>query len=149
MKKLAGFHVVLAVALVLSACSESKSPEDLHKKATQKNQEKQQENKEPTQAKVGQKAIQISAANAEKFALLKKPTNVRDKVVRIISQQLGVQVRDIKPDSSLVDDLGADEEANREMVRILEDEFKVIISAQEAQELTTAKAIIDYIENKK
>ncbi|MBD3264796.1 MAG: acyl carrier protein [Candidatus Omnitrophica bacterium] len=73
---------------------------------------------------------------------------VEDKVKDIISEQLGVKKEEIKPESSFIDDLGADSLDTVEVVMALEEEFGIEIPDEDAEKITTVGQAIEYIENK-
>lgn len=142
------FVVTLALTATLAGCSDGKTPADLHKQE-KKPEQKQEKKPEVVKSKSqsGKKSMQISSADAEKFALLKKPTNPRDKVVRIISEQLEMNVRQIKPESSFVEDLGMDDLGQAKLLMKIEKEFKISISEDDSESLTTVRKLLDFVEN--
>jgi acyl carrier protein len=71
--------------------------------------------------------------------------SIEDKVKNIIVEQLGVDEKEVKPEAHFVDDLGADSLDVVELVMALEEEFKIEISDEDAEKLTTVKQAIDYI----
>jgi len=71
--------------------------------------------------------------------------SIEDKVKNIIVEQLGVDEKEVKPEAHFVDDLGADSLDVVELVMALEEEFKLEISDEDAEKLTTVKQAIDYI----
>ncbi len=73
---------------------------------------------------------------------------VRDKVIDLIAQQLGVEKSKITDDAKFVDDLGADSLDITEMIMKLEEEFKIEIPDEDAQKLDTVGKAIEYIEKK-
>jgi len=73
---------------------------------------------------------------------------IDDKVKDIISEQLGVKKEEIKPESSFIDDLGADSLDTVEVVMALEEEFGIEIPDEEAEKITTVGEAIKYIEEK-
>ncbi|MBP7088509.1 MAG: acyl carrier protein [Candidatus Omnitrophica bacterium] len=73
---------------------------------------------------------------------------ITDKVKDIISEQLGVKKEEIKPESSFIDDLGADSLDTVEVVMALEEEFGIEIPDEEAEKITTVGEAIKYIEEK-
>ena len=73
--------------------------------------------------------------------------NVEQRVKKIVAEQLGVNEADIKIDSSLVDDLGADSLDTVELVMALEEEFECEIPDEEAEKITTVQQAVDYINN--
>ena len=72
-------------------------------------------------------------------------STVEDRVVNIIAQQLGVDRENIKPDSSFIDDLGADSLDTVELVMALEEEFNAEIPDSAAEKMTTVQSAINYI----
>ena len=70
------------------------------------------------------------------------------KVKSIIVEQLGVKPEDITPDSSFIDDLGADSLDTVELVMALEEEFGIEIPDEDAEKITTVGEAIKYIEEK-
>jgi acyl carrier protein len=71
--------------------------------------------------------------------------SIEDKVKNIIVEQLGVDEKEVKPEAHVVDDLGADSLDVVELVMALEEEFKLEISDEDAEKLTTVKQAVDYI----
>jgi len=70
------------------------------------------------------------------------------KVKKIISEQLGVAEADVKPESSFVNDLGADSLDTVELVMALEEEFGVEIPDEDAEKIASVQNAIDYIKAK-
>ena len=70
---------------------------------------------------------------------------VEQRVKRIVAEQLGVNDVDIKPESTFVDDLGADSLDTVELVMALEEEFECEIPDEEAEKITSVQQAIDYI----
>lgn len=73
---------------------------------------------------------------------------IEEKVKEIISEQLGVKKDEIKPESSFIDDLGADSLDTVEVVMALEEEFGIEIPDEEAEKITKVGEAIKYIEEK-
>ncbi len=71
-----------------------------------------------------------------------------EKIKQIIAEQLGVKLEEIKPESSFVDDLGADSLDTVELVMALEEEFNIEIPDEDAEKMTTVSDAIKYIEKK-
>ncbi len=74
--------------------------------------------------------------------------DVDAKVKKIISEQLGVPEADVKPESSFVNDLGADSLDTVELVMALEEEFGVEIPDEDAEKIATVQNAIEYIKAK-
>ena len=73
-------------------------------------------------------------------------SEVQDKVVEIVCNQLEISKEDVTPDSSLVEDLGADSLDTVELVMAFEEEFGLEIPDDEAENITTIKSAVDWIE---
>ncbi len=70
---------------------------------------------------------------------------LKERIVEIISNQLGVEQADITPDASVVDDLGADSLDVVELIMALEEEFNLEIPDAEAEKITKVQNIFDYM----
>ena len=71
-----------------------------------------------------------------------------DKVKSLLMAQLNVKEDMVKPESKIVEDLGADSLDVVEMLMTLEDEFNVTVSDDEAVNLKTVQQIVDLIDAK-
>ncbi len=71
--------------------------------------------------------------------------SVEERVKKLICEQLGVKMDEVKDEASFVDDLGADSLDTVELVMALEEEFETEIPDEEAEKITTVKEAIDYI----
>ncbi|PTQ89371.1 acyl carrier protein [Agitococcus lubricus] len=72
-------------------------------------------------------------------------SNIEERVKKIVAEQLGVKLEDVKNESSFVDDLGADSLDTVELVMALEEEFETEIPDEEAEKISTVQAAIDYV----
>lgn len=72
-------------------------------------------------------------------------STIEDRVKKIIVEQLGVKEDEVKPESSFVEDLGADSLDTVELVMALEEAFNTDIPDEEAEKITTVRAAIDYV----
>ena len=71
--------------------------------------------------------------------------NIVERVKKIVAEQLGVKLEDVKTASSFVDDLGADSLDTVELVMALEEEFECEIPDEEAEKITSVQQAIDYV----
>lgn len=70
---------------------------------------------------------------------------VKERVIEVISQQLGIKSEDIKPEHHLIDDLKADSLDVVELVMEVEKEFEIEVPDSEAEKLMTVQSIIDKV----
>ncbi len=70
---------------------------------------------------------------------------LEQKVKKIIAEQLGKDVQDIKNEASFIEDLGADSLDTVELVMALEDSFKIQIPDEQQENLRTVQQAIDFI----
>src|SRR5258708_35585705 len=73
-------------------------------------------------------------------------TDIPTEVKRIIKEQLDVDEKDIKPESSFIDDLGADSLGLVELVLAFEEAFEIDIPHEDPEKIRTVQDAIDYIE---
>ena len=71
---------------------------------------------------------------------------VSDRLKKIIVDQLGVDESEVVPSASFVEDLNADSLDLVELIMSLEEEFKLQISDEDAEKITTVQEAEDYIE---
>ena len=71
-----------------------------------------------------------------------------DKVKEIIAKQLGVNIAEVTPEASFVEDLGADSLDTVELVMAFEETFNIEIPDEDAEKITKVKDAIEYIKNK-
>jgi acyl carrier protein len=69
-----------------------------------------------------------------------------EKVREIVAEQLGVDIEEVTPEASFVDDLGADSLDTVELVMALEEEFGLEIPDEDAEKISTVQDAIKYIE---
>ena len=67
------------------------------------------------------------------------------KVKDLIAESLGVKTEEVVPDASFIDDLGADSLDIVELVMLIEKEFNIEISDDDAEKISTVQDSIDYI----
>jgi acyl carrier protein len=72
--------------------------------------------------------------------------DIAAEVRRIIKDQLDVEEKDIKPESTFIDDLGADSLGLVELVLAFEEAFEIDIPDEDTEKIRTVQDAIDYIE---
>jgi len=72
-------------------------------------------------------------------------SSVEDKIRKIICEQLDVPEKDVVPEASFVDDLGADSLDQVELIMAMEEEFDVSIPDEDAEKIATVQDAINYI----
>jgi acyl carrier protein len=72
---------------------------------------------------------------------------MKEKVVDIIANQLGIDRGDVTPEASVVDDLGADSLDVVELIMALEEEFNLEIPDEEAEKIKSVNDIFSHMEN--
>ena len=70
---------------------------------------------------------------------------IEEKVIGIVSEQMGVDKSEITRETSFVNDLNADSLDTVELVMEFEDEFEMSIPDEEAEKIQTVGHAIDYI----
>jgi len=75
-------------------------------------------------------------------------SSTEEKVIGIVSEQLGVPKEEVARTSSFVDDLKADSLDVVELVMEFEDEFEITIPDDDYEKIRTVGDAIDYIEQK-
>lgn len=83
--------------------------------------------------------------NARMSKEVKKPSNY-DNVVAVLVDKLGKKPTDIKPESRIVEDLGADSLDVVEMLMSLEDDYGVTIPDEEASKIKTVAQLAGYLD---
>ena len=70
------------------------------------------------------------------------------RVKDLIAESLGVNLTEVVPGASFIDDLGADSLDIVELVMAIEKEFAIEIPDEDAEKITTVQDAVDYIQNK-
>lgn len=74
--------------------------------------------------------------------------DLKEKIVSVIAEKLGVSAEQCKPEAAFVEDLGADSLDQVELVMALEDEFDLEIPDEDAEKLKTVQSVFDYVTSK-
>jgi acyl carrier protein len=70
---------------------------------------------------------------------------IKNRIVEIIANQLGIEEDDVTAEASVIDDLGADSLDVVELVMALEEAFDLEIPDEEAEKITSVQNIFDYM----
>lgn len=73
--------------------------------------------------------------------------DIVERVKRLIAENLGVSLDEVRADAAFIDDLGADSLDIVELVMAIEKEFDVEIPDEDAEEISTVQDAIDYIQD--
>lgn len=71
--------------------------------------------------------------------------NIELTVKKIVSEQLGIPIDQIKNSMSFIEDLGGDSLDTVEMLLYVEDVYNLNIDEEVAENLSTVQMVIDYI----
>lgn len=72
-------------------------------------------------------------------------SDILQKVVEVVAEQLGVEASQVKPESHFIEDLGADSLDTVELLMALEEKFDCEIDESSAEKLTRVQDIVDFI----
>lgn len=73
---------------------------------------------------------------------------IEARVKEIITEQLGVDEKEVTIDASFIDDLGADSLDTVELVMALEEEFDIEIPDEDAEKIVSVSDAVNYIKGK-
>ena len=73
-------------------------------------------------------------------------SEIASKVKAIIVDKLGVDVKEVTPEASFTNDLGADSLDTVELIMEFEKEFNIAIPDEQAEKISTVGDAITYIE---
>jgi acyl carrier protein len=72
--------------------------------------------------------------------------NIADKVKEIVSQQLDVEIGEVKEEARFIEDLGADSLAIVELVLAFEEQFEIDIPDEDTEKIATVGDAVKYIQ---
>ncbi len=70
----------------------------------------------------------------------------QDKLKKIVSEQLSVDLEDVVPEASFIEDLNADSLDLVELIMTMEEEFNIKISDEDSEKIQTVQDAIDYLQ---
>jgi acyl carrier protein len=75
-----------------------------------------------------------------------KVSDVGQRIIEIVAEQLGADKSQISRETSFINDLGADSLDTVEIVMEIEDEFDIDVPQEDAEKIQTVGQAIDYVE---
>src|SRR5687767_3609168 len=91
-------------------------------------------------------SVRASGIEAPPGGTMAEGRDITAEVKRIIKEQLDVDEKDIKAESTFIDDLGADSLGLVELVLAFEEAFEIDIPDEDTEKIRTVQDAIDYIE---
>jgi len=73
-------------------------------------------------------------------------SDVGQRIIEIVAEQLGADKSQVTRETSFVNDLGADSLDTVEIVMEIEDEFDIDVAQEDAEKIQTVGQAIDYVE---
>lgn len=70
---------------------------------------------------------------------------VFERVKKIITEQLGIDEKEVKLESAFIEDLGADSLDIVELIMAMESEFDMEIEDDEVEDISTVEDVVNYI----
>ncbi len=74
--------------------------------------------------------------------------SLENKVREMIAKQLDLDIKEVNPEASFLEDLGADSLDVVELIMQMEEEFGLQIPDEDAEKIKTVQDAIDYIKKK-
>lgn len=71
---------------------------------------------------------------------------ILDRVRQLIAESMDIDVEDVRPDSDIIKDIGADSLDIVEMLMIVEEEWGIVVDDDDMRKFTTVQSVVDYIE---
>ncbi len=71
--------------------------------------------------------------------------SIAEQMMEIIAEKLSVDIEDVTPQASFVEDLGADSLDLVELIMTMEEAFNIDISDEDAGKLVTVQDAIQYV----
>lgn len=74
--------------------------------------------------------------------------DIEQRVLNVLSEQLGIETSQLSPEKNFIVDLGADSLDTVEIIMALEDELGIEIPDDEAEQITTVGKALEYARSK-
>jgi acyl carrier protein len=99
-----------------------------------------------TGARLCRKRSSFTLTLTRGYEAIRMAQDIGSEVKRIIKEQLDVEEKDIKPESTFIEDLGADSLGLVELVLAFEEAFEIDIPDEDTEKIRTVQDAVDYIE---
>ncbi len=73
---------------------------------------------------------------------------ILEKVKDLVSKQLSISDKQVTPEASFIEDLGADSLDTVELIMTLEEKFDIEISDEDAEKIKTVRDVVDYVKKR-
>ena len=73
---------------------------------------------------------------------------INERIKSIIAEQLGVNMEEVVPEASFIEDLGAGSLDIVELIMALEEEYDMEIPDEDAEKIQTVQDVINYVQNR-
>ena len=73
---------------------------------------------------------------------------ILERVRQLIAEQMCLDVENVKADSHIINDIGADSLDIVEMLMTVEEEWGIIVDDDDMRKFTTVQSVVDYIQSK-
>lgn len=73
---------------------------------------------------------------------------IQPRVLEIVAEQLSLPVEEVRPESSFIDDLGADSLDIVELIMEMEEEFGTEIPDEDIEKMNVVQDVISYVSKK-
>ena len=70
-----------------------------------------------------------------------------EKIREVIAEQIGIDESEITPETTFIEDLGADSIDIYQIISNLEEVFEMEFSNEDAESIKSIKDVVDYIKN--
>lgn len=101
---------------------------------------------EPAFREIADSFTSTDGPPAPKPPRLAANVNTHERVVAIVTEQLGIDAKALKPESRFIEDLGADSLDTVELVMAVEEEFEVAVPDEVAEKLRTVGELVKWLE---
>jgi len=88
----------------------------------------------------------VRAPVPAQWSELMDKSEIRDRVVKVTCEVLGIEPDMVKPESNFVYDLGAESTQSVQLVAAFEEEFDIDMDSEEALAVETIEKAADFIE---